>query len=232
MGESLDDPDWTIAARAVRFLARRASHSLAREILGKLYRSPSYVHAKLGRLALVTTGTSRGVDFLKYLLPTLGAKDRQALVSLVRWQDDLLAPMLERAVAIEPARLIRAVESNDLAGARMLLDQGADANAWCTVRGKTVLMEAAARGSLPLVRLLVGSQANIHRKEQSTRMTALAYAVSRGRRDVAAYLLQRGADADAVVHPRGEPECSLLALSLRRGNPAMARLLVTHGARD
>jgi hypothetical protein len=218
MGESLDDPDWTIAARAVRFLARRASHSLAREILGKLYRSPSYVHAKLGRLALVTTGTSRGVDFLTYLL--------------VRWQDDLLAPMLERAVAIEPARLIRAVESNDLAGARMLLDQGADANAWCTVRGKTVLMEAAARGSLPLVRLLVGSQANIHRKEQSTRMTALAYAVSRGRRDVAAYLLQRGADADAVVHPRGEPECSLLALSLRRGNPAMARLLVTHGARD
>lgn len=232
MGESLDDSDSTIAVRAVRFLASRSSHPGVRAILGRLYRSPSYVHAKLGRLALVAMGTERGVDFLKYLLPTLEAEDRQAIVSLVRWRDDLLGPMLERALAIEPASLIRAVETDDLASARTLLAQGADVNAWRNVRGETVLMAAAARGSLSLVRLLVESQANIHRAEQSTGMTALAYAVNRGRRDVAAYLLRRGANANVTVRPRGEPECSLLALSLRRKDPAMARLLAAHGARE
>ena len=82
-----------------------------------------------------------------------------------------------------------------------------------------------------MVRLLVENQANIRRKERSTRMTALAYAVSRGRRNVAAYLLRQGADANAVVRLRGEPESSLLALSLRQKDPAMARLLMAHGAR-
>ena len=64
-------------------------------------------------------------------------------------------------------------------------------------------------------------------------MTALAYAVSRGRRAVAAFLLRRGADANAIVRPRGEPECSLLALSQRRSDPAMTRLFEAHvlGAR-
>jgi ankyrin repeat protein len=139
--------------------------------------------------------------------------------------------MLERALAIEPARLVQAVEGDDLASARMLLGQGADANAWCDTRGKTVLVVAAERGSLAMVRLLVENQANIRRKERSTRMTALAYAVSRGRRNVAAYLLRQGADANAVVRLRGEPECSLWALSLRQKDPAMARLLMAHGAR-
>jgi ankyrin repeat protein len=82
--------------------------------------------------------------------------------------------------------------STDSAGARWLLEQGADANLAWGEQGDAPLHVAAQRWDVPMVELLVRHGADIHRRRADGR-TAHTLAELHGNTEVAAWLLAHGA---------------------------------------
>jgi ankyrin repeat protein len=75
---------------------------------------------------------------------------------------------------------------------------------------------------------LIGRGAAIDARDSESGSTALYLAASWGRRDVAAFLLSRGADPNA----RNKDGVSPLAIALKNLHPEVAELLRTRGAKE
>ena len=88
--------------------------------------------------------------------------------------------------------------------------------------GETALMLAAARGNLPLVKLLVARKAQVNQPG----WTALHYAAGNGRLQVVEYLLEQSGYIDAAS-PNGTTP---LMLAARQEQATVARFLVEQGA--
>jgi ankyrin repeat protein len=136
--------------------------------------------------------------------------------------------------AIEPhSRLVDAISAGDVQAAQGALADGADANAICVgiCEGTPLLVLAAEKGELAIVRLLLDHGANllaqgwrdrqsmIHDDDWYRQETgdAMQRAIARNCYDVVEHLLERGASADA-------------ALGAALGNERIARLLLERGA--
>ncbi len=79
----------------------------------------------------------------------------------------------------------------------LLLDRGANVNAVSHDRGNSPLMEAAVRGDLETVELLLGAGADLNLQSKNGQ-TALMLAVGEGFTGVARVLLDKGADTEPV----------------------------------
>jgi hypothetical protein len=112
---------------------------------------------------------------------------------------------------------------------RMLLEQGANPNAYVSGRDQTVLGHAASRGDMRVVKLLLKHGANVHAR-MGDGSTALAEAAESTRQaeslEIAALLLERGVPA-AAEDKRGE---TALHAAARSGNARLIEHLVKAGA--
>jgi uncharacterized protein len=86
---------------------------------------------------------------------------------------------------------------------RLLLDRGADPNAAATRTGHTPLMTAVDNDSLEDVKLLVAHGAAVNARD-TYGGSALADALARRRWPIAAFLVERGADVNAVPDVNGQ----------------------------
>lgn len=78
----------------------------------------------------------------------------------------------------------------------LLIAHGADPN----LRGKngqTPLLVCANNGNTKISRILIDAGANVNLGEKPSRFTPLMYAVQRGHKETAAYLIKSGADLNA-----------------------------------
>ena len=111
----------------------------------------------------------------------------------------------------------------DLDLMRLFLARGADVNRFNAV-GEQALMHAAWRGQLAAVDLLLASGARVN--NEPLRWSALHYAVFAGHRQVAARLLERGADLNA----RSTNGSSVLMMAVYEGHEELVRDLLARGA--
>ncbi|KAJ3100369.1 hypothetical protein HDU96_010364 [Phlyctochytrium bullatum] len=108
--------------------------------------------------------------------------------------------------------------------AKQLIER--QAASWSTLRNVTPLHIAASQGHLPVARLLVeSSEAGLEAPDR-THTTPLLAAALHGRADVAAYLLDRGANLRATT-AAGDTALHLAAYS---GHEALVRSLAARGA--
>ncbi len=94
----------------------------------------------------------------------------------------------------EAARI--AVAEDDLASLERLLAEGTNINASKGKYKTTILMEAAVRGNLKVIKLLLDKGANIDMVDQDG-WTALMGATVQGRTEPVRLLLEHGADVNA-----------------------------------
>lgn len=105
---------------------------------------------------------------------------------------------------------------------RLLLERGADANAWSTNAMRNTPLHAGLAGPLGIggVRMLLDAGADVHARQHGG-YTPLHSAASRGAVDIIDLLLERGADPNAAADDGRRP----IDLALERGHPdAAARL--------
>ncbi|MDZ4876053.1 MAG: hypothetical protein CLLPBCKN_005473 [Chroococcidiopsis cubana SAG 39.79] len=101
------------------------------------------------------------------------------------------------------ARLIEAVENEELEAATSLLQQGADPNTRNPENGLTVLMTAACHANVAMVKLLLDAGADVLTTDRKTGATPLHKACQGGSVEVARLLLDAGAFIDAVTPTMG-----------------------------
>lgn len=164
--------------------------------------------AEAGRFDVVRALLARGAD------PTIRDQDGRTayMISLIEE-----IPHAPEEVQDEYRR---AVEAEDLAMVRRLLDLGADPDV-LDDQQSTPLMKAAQEGKLALVRLLLSANAQFDHRDSRDR-TAMMYAAEQKHVDVVRELLARGADASGVRDVTRDPE--ILAL-LPEPEPTEADLL-------
>jgi ankyrin repeat protein len=106
-----------------------------------------------------------------------------------------------------------------------LLAGGANASA-ALVTGETMLMRAAWTGNLEVVKMLLANGAAVNAQENGRKQTALMWAISQNRPEVARILVEHGADIQA----RSTTGYTPLLFAARVGDAESARLLVSKGA--
>jgi ankyrin repeat protein len=106
-----------------------------------------------------------------------------------------------------------------------LLKAGADPNAAIST-GETPLMTVARSGELDAVLVLLDGGANINAKEPSQDQTAVMWAISEGRIEVARELVKHGAD----IHAATKREFTPLLFAVREGDAESAKMLLDAGA--
>jgi ankyrin repeat protein len=125
------------------------------------------------------------------------------------------------------ARLLEAVQNDDLATADYLLQHGADSNTRDAATGLTVLMTAACHGNAAIVQRLLDAGADFLTTDGKTGATALHKACQGGNPEVARLLVEKGAFIDAVTPTMGHTP---IMDALWYKWPAMVRYLVDQGA--
>lgn len=105
----------------------------------------------------------------------------------------------------------------------LFLSRGADVNK-ANQLGETALMHAAWKGRMDAVRWLLAHGASVN--QEGMQWSALHYAVFAGHADVAALLVEQGADVNARS-PNGS---SVLMMAVYEGHEDLARWLLTRGA--
>jgi len=115
---------------------------------------------------------------------------------------------------------------NATAAARVLIAAGADVNhRGRDGPGQTLLMQAAARGQLDSVKLLLHHGAKRDDADRDGN-TALVSAAMAGHTNVVAYLLQLGANVNAI----NDHGWTVLMLAVKAGELGSVRLLAERGA--
>jgi ankyrin repeat protein len=93
--------------------------------------------------------------------------------------------LLERAIARSPDQLVRAAEKNSLDAVALLIELGFDVNA---MNRTAPLHEAAMRGNLEIIRLLVGHGADPNAHDHSYDATPAGWAEHHGQTEAEQYL--------------------------------------------
>jgi ketosteroid isomerase-like protein len=208
LGERQDSPrkmleDLLIAAAGhglsdrVRGLLARGVDPEGREIKHPIYRgrSPVQEAALNGHMdivsLLVDAGASWEHDQVDELIATAMSGDHPAVERLLATDAGLRGRAIERC----PDQLVRAAEQNSYDAVALLIELGFDVNA----RSRTApLHEAAMRGNLPMIRLLLdhGADPNIH--DTGYDATPAGWAEHHGQRD-AQQLLEALGQPDPVT---------------------------------
>ena len=138
------------------------------------------------------------------------------------------------------AGLISAAKANDLPGVCEHLRRGADIEARENTQRfrRTALMIAAIDGSLDLAKLLYANGANVNRQAGNHRgghndspgWSALHYAAVAGHANIASWLLDSGANADARWGAGGVPGKSVLWEAAFWGRADVVEILLSRGA--
>jgi ankyrin repeat protein len=137
---------------------------------------------------LVDAGASGERDDVDTLLMMATAGDREAV-------DRLLAAgpgVRERAIERHPDQLVRAAENNSAEAVALLIELGFDVNA---VKRTAALHEAAMRGNLAIIELLLEHGADPNVRDVGYNATPAGWAEHHGQREAHRYLAaleQRG----------------------------------------
>jgi len=140
-----------------------------------------------------------------------------------------------------PNKLTRYAERGDVAGVRLCLRFGVDANApsrwgWnLEIDGQTPLTAAAQHGQVEVVRLLLKSGADPNLRDFGPNYpheTPLAVAAMHGQLEICRILLDTGADPNIPTNPKQPDEWTALDWALFANQPAVADLLRQHGGRE
>lgn len=118
-----------------------------------------------------------------------------------------------------------AAENADAPLVSKLLGAKADPNV-PLLSGETPLMQAARRGKLEVVRLLLASGADANAREVNGGQTALMWAIAERHAEVAAALIAGGADVQA----QSKGGATALTFAAQQGDEHSARLLLAAGA--
>jgi len=129
--------------------------------LGRVRQTPLHKAVELGDEKMVTLLIAGGAD--PYLAATGGSCAMDEAVAL--GHREMVAAMAAKEGGIRNVQpyFNQAVASDDVAMAALLLDYGADVNA-VQPGGNTLLISAARRGSLAMVKLLVAGGADVYKK--------------------------------------------------------------------
>jgi len=148
-----------------------------------------------------------------------------------------------REVTMSECNMYDAVEENNIEELRAyyqehpdMLDAGDDGD-------YTILMEAAKLGRLEIVQCLVEMGANIDAycemidHYSDARGTALAFALENGHRDVAIYLIQKGADTETAYsyyeeespYSTSSVRCTCFMYAMDKDDTEMLGLMLQHG---
>jgi hypothetical protein len=119
--------------------------------------------------------------------------------------------------------LMIAAAAGNIALMELFAERGANPNKTNTA-DEQALMHAAWRGRLDAVKWLLAHGAKINREPM--KWTALHYAVFAGHEEVAAYLIEQGADINA----RSTNGSSVLMMAVFEGRERLARRLLDRGA--
>jgi ketosteroid isomerase-like protein len=193
LGERQDSPrkmleDLLIAAASngftdrVRRLLARGVDPEGRETTHPIYqgRSPVQEAALNGHMDIVAllldAGASWEHDQVDELIATAMAGDRTAVERLLTGDPGLP----ERAIERCPDQLVRAAEQDSYDAVALLIELGFDVNA----RSRTApLHEAAMRGNLPVIRLLVEHGADVNVLDSGYDATPAGWAEHHGQRE-------------------------------------------------
>jgi ankyrin repeat protein len=122
-----------------------------------------------------------------------------------------------------PLSLATRLECHDLM--QQLLQHGAAVNG-SDESGRTALIDAAGRGQVEVVRILLDAGADVEAKTRIEEKTALLLAADEGQAEAARLLIDRRADVNVRDHNGETP----LLVSAARGHAEVVRLLLMHGA--
>lgn len=126
--------------------------------------------------------------------------------------------------------LLKAAEAGDVAKVKELLDSGADINYHSQPKkgtGRTALCEAALKGKLEVVRLLIEQGADLNVQDGSMGFTALHWAADYGHEPIVEALVAAGADVN-LASPANRLTPFMAAAT--RGNLPIVKLLLAAGA--
>ena len=147
-----------------------------------------------------------------------------------------LASALSRVlVPVVHETIAKAATHGDIDDVRRHLRRGADPNFIDTFMPETTLNYAVRAKSMPVVKLLVESGADVNLRPRPDGTTALHVAAGDGAADIAEYLLESGAAVDAVDSawtglPAGTTGHTPLWKAACYGHTDVARVLCQHGA--
>ncbi len=127
--------------------------------------------------------------------------DNEKVISWKLFAD--LGPLSAAFSANLPSQLIKAVEANDGAEVRRLINLGGNVNTRSENTGLTLLMMAACQGNHHIVDLLLKAGADLYTTDPYTGATALHKACQGGSADVGRLLVEAGAFIDAVTPTMG-----------------------------
>jgi ankyrin repeat protein len=135
---------------------------------------------------LVDAGAAGERDAVDTLVMLATAGDRDAVDRLIAAQPGLR----ERAIERRPDQLVRAAEANRVDAVALLIELGFDVNA---VDRTAALHEAAMRGNLEVIRLLLDHGADPDVRDAGYDATPAGWAEHHGQREAKDLLDARGA---------------------------------------
>lgn len=121
-------------------------------------------------------------------------------------------------------QLVSAVQSNNVAKAKELLDAGANVNITFSY-SKTPLIFAAEKGYLDLAKVILAAKPDLSRRDRIG-FTALTMAANKGHADIVDALIAAGADVNMFDGNGGTP----ILRASEKGDTSSVRLLIAAGA--
>ncbi len=122
-------------------------------------------------------------------------------------------------------KMVRLCRNGELKRIKQALQNGGNVNAW-EERGRTLIIEASAKGNLELVQLLIRFQADVNAKDDKG-ITALMEASRRGYLFTVEALIRAGADVNATTHSGW----TALMQAVKFSHPQTTQVLLENGAK-
>ncbi|KHN94745.1 Peroxisomal targeting signal 1 receptor [Metarhizium album ARSEF 1941] len=137
-----------------------------------------------------------------------------------------LATNVTKAPMLRDAWLLRAAREGQEGIARLLLENGAEANFKDSKYGRTPLLWASEKGHEAIVKLLLENGAKADSKDSVYNRTLLSLTSRNGQEAIAKLLLDHGAEVDSKSTNGRTP----LSWAAEKGHEAVVKLLLQNGA--